>query len=177
MAKSREAKNQDLTELVDLLRDSKMTVVAQYTGLGVTQMQELKLNSRESNTQVRVAKNRLVKLAASKTDNLKESDLSALNGQLLYAFNTDDEVAPAQALNEFAKKNPQLQFVAAITANGDVLSVEQVKALADLPTKDQLRGQLVGVLAAPLSGLASVLQGNLRGLVTVLNARKEAIES
>ena len=96
MAKSRETKNQELTELVDLLAESKLTVVAKYAGLSVAQMQELKNDSKESATLVRVSKNRLVKLAASKVDNLKGSDLSVLNGQLLYAFNTEDEVAPAQ---------------------------------------------------------------------------------
>lgn len=177
MAKSRDAKNQELTELVDLLAESKLTVVAQYSGMSVDQMQTLKSDSKESNTHVRVAKNRLVKLAASKVDSLKDTDLSGMSGQLLYAFNSDDEVAPAQALNTFAKQNPELQFVGAISETGDFLDAEQVKALADLPSKDQLRGQLVGVLAAPLSGLVGVLGGNMRGLVTVLNARKEAIEA
>ena len=173
MAKSREAKNSELTELVDLLGASKLTVVAQYSGMSVSQMQELKSGSKESETQVLVAKNRLVKLAASKVDGLKETDLSALTGQLLYAFNSADEVAPAQALNTFAKNNPQLQFVGAISETGEFLDAEQVKALANLPSKEQLRGQLVGVLAAPLSGLVGVLGGNMRGLVTLLNARKE----
>ena len=99
-----------------------------------------------------------------------------MNGQLLYAFNNEDEVAPAQALNNFARENPELQFVAAINENGDVLDADQVKALADLPSKDQLRGMLVGTLAAPLSGLVGVLGGNMRGLVTVLNGRKDALE-
>ncbi len=177
MAKSREAKNTELTELVDLLGTSKLTVFAQYSGLTVAQMQKLKNDSKESSTQVRVAKNRLVKLAASKVDSMKDTDLSDLTGQLLYAFNSDDEVAPAQALNAFAKNNPQLQFVGAVSETGEYLDAQQVKALADLPSKDQLRGQLVGVLAAPLSGLVGVLGGNMRGFVTVLNARKEAIEA
>ncbi len=177
MAKTREAKNKDLTELVDLLSDSKLTVVAQYTGLGVQQMQTLKHDSNGSNTQVRVAKNRLVKLAASKVDALQDTDLSELKGQLLYAFNSDDEVAPAQALNAFAKQNPDLQFVGAISESGEYLNADQVTEMANLPTKDQLRGQLVGVLAAPLSGLVGVLSGNMRGLVTVLNGRKDALEA
>ena len=176
MAKSREAKNNELTELVDLLASSKLTVVAQYSGMSVSQMQELKNGSKESDTRVRVAKNRLVKLAASQVDSLKDTDLSGLSGQLMYAFNSNDEIAPAQALNEFAKNNPELQFVGAISEDGEFLDAEQVSALANLPSKDQLRGQVVGVLAAPLSGLVGVLGGNMRGFVTVLNARKEAIE-
>ena len=172
MAKSREAKNKELTELVDLLGTSKLTVVAQYSGLSVTQMQELKRSSKESGTQVRVAKNRLVRIAAEKVDSLKDTDLSSVTGQVLYAFNSEDEVAPAQSLHNFAKSNPALEFVGAISETGEFLDADQVKALASLPSKDQLRGQLVGVLAAPLSGLVGVLNGNMRGLLTVLNGRK-----
>lgn len=177
MAKTRQVKEQELSELVDLLKGSKLTVVANYNGLSVSKMQQLKNDSKASDTIVKVAKNRLVKIAASKVDNLKDVDLSAFSGQLLYAFNDTDEIAPAQALNAFAKNNSQLEFVGAIDGEGNYYDSEQVKALAELPTKDQLRGQLVGVLAAPLSGFASVLAGNLRGLVTVLNARQEKLES
>ena len=99
----------------------------------------------------------------------------ALEGMLLYAFNDQDEVAPAQSLNAFAKKNPTLAFVGAITADGQFMDAADVKALANLPTKDQLRAQLVGTIGAPLSGFANVLAGNVRGVMNVLNARAEAI--
>ena len=177
MAQSRESKESDLAELAELFTNSKLTVVASYTGLGVQQMQELRKQSAESSTRVRVAKNRLVKLALAQNDVFKESDLSAFTGQLLYAFNSEDEVAPAQVLNNFAKSNSELQFVAAINQDGEVFTAEQVAALADLPTKEQLRAQVVGTIAAPLSGLVGVLSGNLRGLANVLNARQEQLES
>lgn len=176
MAQSRDSKEKDLAELTDLLSSSKLTVVASYTGLGVTQMQALRAQASESKTTVRVAKNRLFKLAAANNEALKESDLSVLSGQLVYAFNAEDEVAPAQTLKQFAKDNPQLEFVAAINEEGTVFTAEQVHALADLPTKDQLRGQLVGVIAGPLTGLVSVLSGNHRGLLNVLSARSEQLE-
>lgn len=177
MAQSRESKEKDLAELAELFANSKLTVVASYTGLGVKQMQELRAQSSESSTKVRVAKNRLVKLVLSQNDTLKQSDVSGLKGQLLYAFNSEDEVAPAQVLKNFAKANPQLEFVAALNQEGEVFTAEQVRALADLPTKDQLRAQVVGTIAAPLSGLVGVLSGNLRGLATVLSARQEQLES
>lgn len=177
MARSRSAKEGDLDALVQLITNSKLTVAATSSGLSVTQLQDLRRSAKESNTTVKVAKNRLVKLALSKDERFKESDLSAFSGQLLYAFNPDDEVAPAQALKEFAKANPMLEFVAAVNEEGRVYSAEEVKALADLPTKDQLRGQLVGVIAGPLSGLVGVLSGNLRGLANVLNARAEQLEN
>jgi large subunit ribosomal protein L10 len=94
---------------------------------------------------------------------------------LLYAFNSEDEVAPAQNLQAFAKTNPTLEFVGAITADGQFMSAEDVKALANLPSKEQLRAMLVGTIAAPLSGFVNVLSGNIRGVLNVLNARAEAL--
>ncbi|OVE79140.1 hypothetical protein BVY00_01125, partial [bacterium G20] len=100
---------------------------------------------------------------------------SQLHGQLLYAFNSDDEVAPARALADFAKTNPQIEFVAAITAEGQLLEANAVKDLASLPTKDVLRAQLISTIAAPVSGFVNVLAGNVRGVLNVLNARAEAL--
>ena len=176
MARSRQSKEEVLSELTTLLNDSKLTVFATYAGISVANMQELRRSASESNTRVMVAKNRLVKLAALEVDHLKDVDFSNLNGQLVYAFNSDDEVAPAQSLSAFAKNNPQLEFVGGVNADGEFFSAEQVKALADLPSKDQLRGQLVGTIAAPLSGFVSVLSGNMRGLVNVLGARQAELE-
>ena len=139
-------------------------------------MQQLRRSAGESNTRVMVAKNRLFKIAAMKVDHLKDVDFESLTGQLVYAFNSEDEVAPAQSLNAFAKENPQLEFVGAVNGEGEFFTAEQVKALADLPNKDQLRGQLVGTIAAPLSGFVSVLSGNMSGLVNVLNARQAELE-
>lgn len=177
MAKSKQAKETALAELTDLLQSSKLTVVAQYTGTSVKALQDLRRAAAENETTVKVAKNRIVRIAVSKVDAIKDVDTSALTGQLLYAFNADDEVAPAQILNEFAKSNPTIEFVGAVSETGEFFDAEQVKQLANLPSKDQLRGQLVGTIAAPLSGFANVLAGNIRGLVTVLGARAEKMES
>ena len=175
MALSRQQKEAAIAELSDLLRDSKLSVVSTYSGLNVADLQELRKQARESQTVVKVAKNRLVEQAMKSIDALKDVDTSGMNGQLLYAFNSEDEVAPAQALHALAKTHPDLQFVGAISASGEFFTAEQVQRLAELPTKDQLRGQLVGVLAAPMTGLANVLAGNLRGFVQVLKARSETI--
>ena len=139
MALTREQKNQVVATVSELLASSKLTVVAQYQGTGVKQMQELRRSAKDSQTVVKVVKNRLVRQAILATDSVKEVDTSALTGQLLYAFN----------------------------------SAEDVKSLASLPSKDQLRAQLVGTLNAPLSGFVSVLNGNLRGFLTVLSAKAE----
>ena len=176
MARSRQSKEEVLSELKSLLGDSKLTVFAKYSGISVLGMQELRAQASEGNTRIMVAKNRLVKIAASQVDHLNDVDLTSLEGQLLYAFNSEDEVAPAQSLNAFAKKNPQIEFVGAVNADGEFFTADQVKALADLPSKDQLRAQLVGTIAAPLSGFVNVMSGNMRGLVNVLNARQAEME-
>lgn len=176
MALTKDEKNQVVADVSELLAHSKLTVVAQYQGTGVKQMQELRRSARETGTVVKVVKNRLVRQALLATDGLKETDSSVLTGQLLYAFNAEDEVAPAQALANFAKKNPTIEFVGAITPEGQFMAVDDVKSLAALPSKDQLRAQLVGTLGAPLSGFVNVLSGNIRGVLNVMSARAEAIK-
>lgn len=173
MALSKEKKAESLSNIAQMLADSKLTVMAQYTGTSVKSMQQLRSEAQENGTQIKVFKNRLFKKALADSETLKEVDVNAIKGQLLYAFNSEDEVAPAQVLAQFAKVEDQISFVGAITQEGNLLSAEDVKALAALPTKDQLRAQLVGTIAAPVSGFVSVMSGNLRGVLNVLNARAE----
>lgn len=175
MALTKDKKNEVVAEVVGLLTNSKLTVVAQYTGTTVKAMQDLRKQANANNTVVRVVKNRLVKQALAQVETLKSADTSELKDQLLYAFNSVDEVAPAQVLSKFAKTEPSLQFVGAFTAEGLFIGADDVNALASLPSKDQLRGMLVGTIAAPLSGFANVLAGNVRGVLNVLNARGESI--
>jgi large subunit ribosomal protein L10 len=175
MAITRDKKTAIIADISDLLGSSKMTVLAEYTGLSVGEAQELRRNAKTDGTVIRVAKNRLVKIALAQSDQLKDVDTSALTGQIMYAFNADDEVSPAKALATFAKDHPQLKLVGAFNAQGDYFDADEVKRLSDLPNKDQLRAQLVGTMAAPISGFANVLAGNIRGLANVLNARATAL--
>lgn len=175
MALTKDKKHEVVAEVATLLDASKMTVVTKYQGTTVKALQSLRRQARENGTQVKVVKNRLVKQAIAQTDHLKDIDTTALEGMLLYAFNSEDEVAPAQSIASFAKMNPTLEFVGAITADGTFISADDVKALASLPSKEQLRGMLVGTIAGPLSGFANVLAGNVRGVLNVLNARADAL--
>jgi large subunit ribosomal protein L10 len=173
MALSREQKESIVAEVVSLLESSKLTAIAQYQGISVKEMQAFRRQAAEQGTTIKVLKNRLVRLAATKSDKLKETDLGELNGQLIYAFNSEDEVAPAQVIAQFAKKHPALKMHAGINDDGVMLSQDDMKALASLPSKEQLRGQLVGTIGAPLSGFVNVLSGNLRGFLNVLSAKAE----
>lgn len=176
MALSKDKKAEVVAETAELLNSSKMTVLAKYQGTSVKAMQELRRQSAQSGTKVRVIKNRLFKLALSSNDRLKSADKAELQGQLIYAFNSEDEVAPAQSLANFAKAEPHLEFVGAYTADGQFISPEDVKALASLPSKETLRAQLVGTIAAPLTGFVGVMGGNIRGVLNVLNARADQIK-
>ncbi|HKR81893.1 MAG TPA: 50S ribosomal protein L10 [Candidatus Saccharimonadales bacterium] len=164
MALSKTEKSQVIADVAELLDSSKMTVVTKYEGTTVKAMQALRRQARDNGTKVKVVKNRLLKQAIKQTD-LKDVDVSALEGMLLYAFNSEDEVAPAQAIANFAKTNPTLQFVGAITADGKFLGADEVKALATLPGKDQLIGEVVAMLLSPVNDITNALSGNLHSLL------------
>jgi len=175
MAISRDKKNTLVAELTELFVSSKGSVGAAYTGLNVADMQELRALAREVNVTILVTKNRLVRVALAGSDKFKAADTGLLTGQLIYAFSGDDEVAPAQVLAKYAKTHPALKLVVGFDDGGNTLDTATVNALAALPTKDQLRGQLVSVLSAPLSRFLSVANGAQRGFAQVLSQRAESL--
>lgn len=175
MAISRDKKNALVSELAELFANAKGSVGAAYTGLTVADLQDLRAAARENNVTIKVAKNRLIRVALSTEDKFKNTDTSLLTGQLVYAFSSEDEVAPAQVMAKFAKTHPDLKLVVGFDGTGAALNTATVVALAALPTKDQLRGQLVSVLAAPLSGFLGVANGAQRGFAQVLSQRAESL--
>ncbi len=171
MALSKEKKAEVVNEVKDLLKDSKLTVVAKYQGTSVKSMQELRKSSRDNGTKVIVIKNRLFKKALEGDERFKDTDLSALTGQLVYAFSAEDEVAPAQSLANFAKKEPQIEFIGALTKEGQLLPAEEVKVLASLPGKNQLIAEAVAMLTSPLNDVTNALAGNLHALLDGVSAK------
>ena len=171
MALTKQKKHDVVAEIASLLDSSKMTVVVAYPGTTVKAMQELRKNARSNGTKVRVIKNRLVVKAIQQNDKLKSADTSSLTGQLVYAFNGEDEVAPAQIIAQFAKTNPTIEFVGAISAEGKFLSADEVKALATLPSKSQLIAQVVATLTSPLDQVMNGLSGNLHALLDGISAK------
>lgn len=171
MAISRDKKQALVAEMTELLQDSKMTVFAQYNGITVAQLQELRAAAREAGVTIKVIKNRLVRVSMQAIDTLKDADTSAMTGQLVYALSDTDEVAPAQVLDTFAKKNPALQFAGAVSGEGATLSVDDVKALAGLPSKEQLIAQTVEQLLSPVHDTTNALSGNLHALLDGVEAK------
>lgn len=174
MALTKSGKNEVVSEVSELLSSSKMTVIAAYQGTTVKAIQALRKEAKENGTKVKVIKNRLVIKAVQANTTLKDADVSTLTGMLLYAFNSEDEVAPAQILSTFAKTNPTIQFVGAISAEGKFLSADEVKALATLPGKHQLIAEVIATLLSPVHDITNALSGNLHALLDGIEAKATA---
>lgn len=171
MALTKDKKNEIVKELVDLLGEAKMTVVVKYEGTTVKALQQLRAKAEENGTVIKVVKNRLVQKAFGTTDSHKESDTTSLQGMLMYAFNPEDEVAPAQVIHEMAKSEPQLEFIGAYDATGKFISAEEVKALAQLPSREVMIATVINTLKSPVNGVMSGLRGNLHGLLDAVAAK------
>lgn len=174
MAISRDKKQTLVAELTELLKDTKGTAFARYQTLTVADLQELRKAAREAGVTIKVVKNRLVRVALQEIDTYKETDTSLLVGQLVYAVSTEDEVMPAKVLDTFAKTHPALQLAGGFSDEGLAISEADVKALAGLPSKDQLVAQVVSQLLSPVHDTVNALGGNLHGLLDGIEAKATA---
>jgi large subunit ribosomal protein L10 len=128
-------------------------------------MQELRKAARENDVKIKIVKNRLVRVAMGEIAVYKDTDTSALEGQLLYAVSNNDEVAPAQVLAKFAKDHAALELKGAFSGDGKALNEEDVVALSKLPSREQLIGQVVDMLLSPVNDVTNALSGNLHALL------------
>jgi large subunit ribosomal protein L10 len=174
MAISRAAKEQAVDKLTGELGRIKLAVMTDYRGLSVPEVEELRATLREEGMTYQVTKNTLLRLATQNNPALAQIDPQTFTGPMALALGFDDEVAPARVIFQYAKKHSALEIVGAITGDGQVLSAADVKALATLPTREQLLGQVVGTIAAPLTGFVGVMAGNVRSIINLLNALSEA---
>ncbi len=165
MPKSRDQKIAHLAELEATIGSAKAVVFAKYQGLKVAEMEMLRDTSTEQAMSMRVTKNNILRLALRKHH--IEFDEKILEQPLVMLASSTDEVAAAKTLKTFAKEHEALQIAGGVLGT-QFLTTAQVRSLADLPTQDQLRAQVVGLLAAPLTGLLRTLQAPLSGLVSVL---------
>ena len=159
-------------ELVDGLKEklsrTKAVFVGEYRGMTVAQSTMLRAKVREAGGELKIAKNTLFKIAM-KEAGLSEISEDLMKGPNIFALCYDDPVSVAKVLKEYANDKTQKAFI----LKGGVLENQQLDknqlmALAELPSKDVLRGQVVRTIAAPLSGLVNVLSGTIRNFVTCL---------
>ena len=171
VAKRRESvdraeKSQLVETLSSVFQDTGVIVVAHYSGLSVAQMTALRAKMRDAGAGVKVAKNRLVKLALKGTDAEPISDL--FEGPTVVAF-SKDPVAAAKVAIEFAKVHEKL-VIRGGAMGRTALDADGIKALAALPSLDELRGKLVGLIASPATKVAQVLNAPAGQLARVFAA-------
>ena len=171
MAITRDKKNTLVAEISDELQNAKLTAFAQYQGLSVPDIQELRRLAREQGVVIKVVKNRLFRVALASNDVYKNADTAALTGQLIYAISSEDEVAPAKVLAEFAKTHPALKIAGGFSGEGVTLSADEAIALASLPSKNELIGQVVAQLLSPVHDITNALSGNLHALLDGVSAK------
>jgi large subunit ribosomal protein L10 len=170
MAKTRQQKEETLAELTSAFSASKSTVFVNYQGLKVKEADELRRKADKERVGYTVAKKTLLTKALKATG--IEYDITAIAGMIGVAT-AADEVGAARLLVDFGKAHEALKVLGAVV-DGKIVDGAAVKALASLPSREALLGQLVGTINAPVSGFVNVLAGNLRGLMNVLNSIKDA---
>jgi large subunit ribosomal protein L10 len=163
-----DTKRQAVAELAEMLRSSSAMAVADYRGLKVSEMQSVRRTLRDGGVQLTIAKNRLLKIAADDADRSELKPL--LEGPTALATIDGDEVAMAKALAEALRPYSRTVTVRGGLLGNRAIDASQLTRLATLPPREVLLGRIVGGMAAPLSGMANVLAGNLRAFANVLNA-------
>jgi large subunit ribosomal protein L10 len=174
MGISRNEKQVLVQELVEQLGQAKGAVLTDYKGINVNKLTDLRRQLRKEGVEFKVVKNTLAKRAANE---LGIEELNPyLEGPTAIAFSLEDPVAPAKAISNFIKANKVLEIKAGLV-EGKVISLAGVQALADLPSREMLIAQVVGAMAAPLSGFVNVLQGPIRKLGYALEAIRKQKEA
>ncbi|RLA96523.1 MAG: 50S ribosomal protein L10 [Deltaproteobacteria bacterium] len=170
MVLKREEKERLVAELHEKFKEVRAVILTDFTGLDVAQLSRLRRQLQERGMEYRVVKNTLLRRASQKT--ALEALAEHFVGPNAVVLSYEDPVLPAKILVDFAKEEPELQIKAGFV-EGRVLEPKDVKALATLPPREVLIGQMVGLLKAPLAMLVGVLQAPMRELVGVLQAIKE----
>lgn len=170
MPKTREQKQQIVSDIADKFRGMKSAAFSSISGYNMAQADNMRKKASESGVEVFVAKKTLLGIAAEEAG-LEGIDPRQFSGSILTAV-AQDEVSAAKLLNELSKENEDIKFVAGVL-EGKGIDAQEVAQLALLPGKEELLAKLVGSLNSPVSGFVNVLAGNVRGLVTVLSAIKD----
>lgn len=165
-------KTESVEDLKRRLSGVKTVLLAEYRGLTVQQLSDLRRQLRSASAEYKVVKNRLAKLALSDSLAGMKGLLKGPTGMIL---SKDDPVAVAKVLHTFARANQAL-IIKAGYVEGQMLEPAGLKALADLPSKEAIRGQIVGAIQGPLAQLVGLLQAPQRELVYVLSQRGKNAE-
>ena len=176
MPKARkEQKAEQVEEIAERLKKAKVAVLTDYRGLTVGQLQDLRARLRGGDVEYRVVKNTLARRAAEAAG--VPALQAELKGPVAIAFGYDDLGVPAKLINEFVRATRLKLEVVGGLVEGRVFSPDQVKQLADLPSRESLIAQLLGTLQSPVSQLVGIMQTPVQQLIGVLDAYKERLEA
>lgn len=171
MALNLAQKKELVAELAEVASQAQSLVAADYIGLSVAQLTELRVKARQGGVFVKVAKNSLVRRAVEGTDYQCVAD--SLTGPLLYAFSKDDPGAAGRLIKEFSKGNDKLK-PRLVAVGGQMYPATHVDNLAELPTLDQALGMLAGLMIAPITRLVRTLNEPVALVARAVNAVAEA---
>lgn len=158
-------------EYTDKFKRAKSVYLTDYSGIDVITITEMRKKFREQNIEYKVLKNRLAKRSLN---NAEISDLDPhLTGLNSFVISYDDPIAPARVIKEFNKKKERLKLKV-VYLEGEVFEAEKAAALADLPTREELLAQFVGLLQAPMTKFVGTIQASMQKLARALDAVKES---
>ncbi len=166
---NREEKQKLIEEINQIMQGAELVVVSHQHGLNVPKARELRRLSREAGAKHKVTKNRLAKIAIKGTKFEVLDEL--LKGPTAMTW-SNDPIAAAKVIVEFAKQNEQITIVGG-ALNGILLDASQIKALATMPSLDELRSTIIGVINAPATKIAGVIQAPVSGIARVISAYAE----
>ncbi len=173
-----EQKKAIVANLKEILTSSQGVVITSYKGLTVAQDTALRVELRKAGVSYHVIKNTMTRIAAQEAG--FEGMIQYLEGTTALAYSADDAVAPAKIISEFIKKNnladEEKLVIKGGIVDGQVVTAEEVKAIASLPSREVLIGKLLGSIQAPLSNTVGVMGSMLRSIVTVLDAVRKQKE-
>ena len=172
MAITRQKKEEVLQELIDKFSRSKSIVFADYRGLDVTGISDLRKKLNENDAEMKVAKKTLINLAAK--ENKIEIDPSSMEGPVAATFSYKDPLSGIQALFKFSKENDKLKLLGGII-DGEPVGPEIIEKYAKLPSHDELLAKFVGSAKSPVSGFVGLLGNVLGGFVRALSAYKDTL--
>jgi len=172
MPKSKNQKQEILKEYIKKLDDQKSTVIVNFSGLSVKDVETLRKECRQNKVSYSIVKKTLLKMALEEKG-IDFSSIQSLNNNIGVAFG-EDEVGPAKVLFDFFEKHNENLNIASGILENKIITTEEIKALAKLPCKEELLAKIVGSMQAPICNFVNVLQGNIRELVQVLNGIKES---
>lgn len=174
LAISKEKKQELVKSYAEAFSRSQAAIMTNYSGLSVAELNRLRNKMREAGSGYHVVKNRLVKMALGEAGLPVPEEL--LQGPTAIGFCYEDVIAPAKVLTEYAKESKVLTIKGGILGER-VIDGQVISSLANLPSRDVLLTQLLSGIQSPIAGLVNVLSGTLRGLVTVLKAHADQLET